>query len=107
MPRFITEYGFYEFNPFPGCNQIVVSNHSFVDPSFRGKGHGTSVARKRLAHANSLGYDLVLATVQAQNTPQIKIMEHLRWKPLVSFVSRVSEKEVILFSNDLKPENYK
>ena len=99
--RVRTEYGFYELNPFPGCNQIVVSNHSFINEEYRGKGIGTSVAHRRVDHAAGLGYDMMLATVCANNLPQMSIMKAVGWDPLVSFVSRETRHEIVLFSHGL------
>lgn len=39
--RFANEFGYCELNPFPGCSQIVVSNHAFIYPEKRGKGNGS------------------------------------------------------------------
>jgi hypothetical protein len=48
--------GFYELNPFPGCNQIVVSNHAFIYPAYRnggwdGKKYGQLQHKERLRNS--------------------------------------------------------
>ena len=63
--RFSDQYGFYELNPFPGSNQVVVSNHAFIFPKFRGKGFGKIQHMERLIKARELGYDLIVCTVRA------------------------------------------
>lgn len=83
--RFSDEKGFWELNPFPGCNQLIVSNHAFVYPEYRNKGVGKALHEKRLAQAKRLGYDYIICTVVATNYPQIKILERFKWEILTSF----------------------
>ena len=56
--RFANEFGFYELNPFPGSNQIVVSNHAFIYGPWRGQGKGIQQHKERLAKAKELGYTI-------------------------------------------------
>lgn len=100
--RYSTEYGFYELNPFPGCNQIAVSNHSFIRKEHRGKGLGTKVHNSRLELMQSLGYDYSICTVKDCNVPQIKILEKAGWKHLDSFNSIETENTVRIYGKVIK-----
>ena len=94
--------GFYELNPFPGCNQIVVSNHSWVAPEQRGKGLGDLIHKERLEHAKTLGYDYVICTVKADNVPQIKILEKNGWTLLDSFINRETTNQVLIYGREVQ-----
>lgn len=85
--RFANEYGFCELNPLPGCAQVVVSNHAFIYKPHRGKGHGRQNHKLRLKRARELGYDLVLATVRANNDAEKAILLKEGWEFLTSFTS--------------------
>lgn len=89
--------GFYELNPFPGCNQIIVSNHSFIAKERRGKGLGDQVHKERLAYIETLGYDYVICTVKEENIPQIKILEKNNWRHLDTFTNRETENTVRIY----------
>lgn len=78
--RFANKYGFYELNPFPGCNQIVVSNHAFIYSPYRGKGFGRQQHIERLNKAKDLGYNLIICTVSKDNQQEIKMLEKNNWK---------------------------
>ena len=95
--RFSTEYGFYELDPFPGCNQIVISNHSWIAKDKRGKGIGSEEHKNRLEKIDSLGYDYVICTCKESNIPQRKILEKNGWKLLDSFLNRETENRVLLY----------
>lgn len=73
--RYADEYGFYELNPFPGCNQVVVSNHAFIHTFYRGQGNGYRQHQALLAEARRLGYSYIICTVQKQNSKEISILE--------------------------------
>lgn len=88
MARFSTPSGFYELNPFPGCNQIVVSNHAFVREGARGKGVGSSAHQARLQHIKELGYDYAICTVVSTNEPQINILVKNGWVCIGAFHNR-------------------
>jgi RimJ/RimL family protein N-acetyltransferase len=93
--RYTTTYvpgGFYELNPFPGCNQIVVSNHAFIPKEHRGKGLGSMAHKHRLEHIKQLGYDYVMCTVHENNEPQIKILENNGWTYLDFFLNKETSK---------------
>jgi len=83
--RFISKYGFYELNPFPGSNQIVVKNHALIYE--KGVGYGKVQHVKSNEKAASLGYDYMLCTVREDNIPQIKILEACGWHFFDSFKS--------------------
>lgn len=90
--RFSNEFGFCDLNEFPGCSQLVVSNHAFIYKEHRGQGKGDENHKKRLARIKSLGYDAVICSVRADNAPQIVILNKNGWKLVWSFRNRVTEK---------------
>lgn len=101
--RYATPHGYHELNPFPGCNQLVVSNHAFVWPQHRGQGHGKAEAKARIELARSLGYSYMMATVRADNAVQLYIMESLGWKELDSFYNDESGATITLWGLLLAP----
>lgn len=86
--RYASTYGFYELNPFPGCNQIVVSNHSFIPEELRGQGLGQAQHLDRINHMRKLGYDYAICTVKSDNEPQIHILKKAGWKHFDSFMNK-------------------
>jgi GNAT superfamily N-acetyltransferase len=94
--------GFYELNPFPGCNQIVVSNHSWVAPEHRGKGLGTVIHKERLDVMKVLGYDYAICTVKLGNVAQINILNKNGWKCLDEFLNRETGNTVLVFGRRLQ-----
>lgn len=89
--------GYYELNPFPGCNQLVVSNHSWIPPESRGKGLGDAAHKDRLHQMKALGYNYALCTVKADNVAQIKLLERNGWKKLDGFLNTETENFVELW----------
>lgn len=100
--RFSNEYGFYELNPFPGCNQIVVSNHALIYEWARGRGHGQRQHENRLNQARALGYDLMLCTVREDNEVEIHILRKNGWIVEREFMSTETGHAVQLWSRNLK-----
>lgn len=99
--RFADEFGFYELNPFPGCNQIVVSNHAFIYPKYRGKGLGQSQHQQRLAKAKELGYNLILCTVNKSNAAELHILDKNGWLPVERFTNTETGNDVAIWSRQL------
>ena len=93
--------GHYELNSFPGCNQIVVSNHSCIYDEYRGMGLGKRLADEKIEKAKSEGYDYMIAIVVSTNEPQLRIMEKNGWKLLDGFNNRESGNEVHIFGRRL------
>lgn len=100
--RFADKHGFYELNPFPGCNQIVVSNHAFIYPEFRGKGYGVRQHVDRLRKAQELGYDMIICTVRDDNAPELHILKKFEWTFLTSFISTETGHLVQMWSKSFK-----
>lgn len=101
MSRFSDENGFYELNPFPGCNQIVVSNHAFIYPEVRSKGLGTHYNGIRVKQAKFLGYNYLMCTVISTNYPQLKIMKKNGFKELDEFYNKETGNTVKIFGKRL------
>jgi ribosomal protein S18 acetylase RimI-like enzyme len=101
MTRYANENGFCELNPFPGCNQIVISNHAFVYPEKRGKGHGTQNHLLRVERATNLGYDLILCTVREDNRKEKHILNKEGWQFLTCFLNSETGHEIELWSKRL------
>lgn len=99
--RYQTPFGFYELNPLPGCNQLVVSNHAFVEPEHRGTGNGQAAHEERLKRARELGYDYIMCTVRATNAVQIHILEKYEWKHLDTFRNRETGNDVSVYGKQL------
>jgi GNAT superfamily N-acetyltransferase len=105
MSRYRSPYsGFYELNPFPGCNQLVVSNHAFVEPSDRGKGIGHSAHKDRLDHIKDLGYDAVVCTCVETNFIQVQILNKAGWHRVFRFYNRETMNWVGLWVRGIEQE---
>jgi RimJ/RimL family protein N-acetyltransferase len=99
--RFSNRYGFYELNPFPGCNQIVVSNHALIYEQFRGQGHGQQQHFERLMQARELGYNRIICTVRADNEAERHILLKNGWEMNFTFTSTETKHEVQMWSRNL------
>ena len=99
--RFANEHGFYELNPFPGSNQIVVSNHAFIRPEFREKGLGQKQHKERLLKAKELGYDIIMCTVRRDNGAEKHILTKFGWGFLMAFRSTETEHELEIWTKHL------
>jgi len=95
--RYADEHGFYELNPFPGCNQVVVSNHAFIYPQHRGKGWGSEQHRHRLQMAKHLGYNYMICTVKETNEPELHILRTHGWRKLDVFLNTETENNLELW----------
>lgn len=100
--RFANDFGYCELNPFPGCNQIVVSNHAFIYPQHRGKGHGNDNHKLRVERAKFMGYDYLLCTVRATNGPELAILKKNGFKELDEFTNTETGNRVKIFGKQLK-----
>lgn len=99
--RYGDKYGFYELNPFPGCNQIVVSNHAFIYPEFRGKGFGKLQHIERLEKAKELGYNYIICTVSRGNLQELHMLQMNCWVDLTWFKNTESDHTVAIWGRDL------
>jgi len=99
--RFADEFGFYELNPFPGNNQIVVSNHAFIHKTYRGQGHGKEQHLQRLRKARELGYNYILCTVNKENEAELHILEKYGWTMLEITYNSETEHDVTLWGRFL------
>ncbi len=102
--RFANENGYCELNSFPGCNQIVVSNHAFIYPEKRGKGLGNENHKLRVERAKFMGYDYLLCTVKADNHRELSILNKNNFKELDEFLNTETGNLVKLFGKNLKKE---
>lgn len=106
--RYADEHGHYELNPFPGCSQVIVSNHAFIEPRARGKGLGRSQHVTRLGEAERLGYDYILCTTRADNVQENRILRLYGWSLHANFTNSESGAELYLWGKVLthpKPES--
>lgn len=99
--RFADDVGFYELNPFPGCNQICVSNHALIYAEERGKGLGQIQHQERLRKAEELGYDFIICSVRADNVVEITILKKNGWIMSHEFVSRETGNTVQIWGRAL------
>ena len=93
--------GFYELNPFPGCNQMVVSNHAYIIQEERSKGYGKAAHAARVAEAKRLGYDCMICTVKAGNEAQESILTWFGWQHVYSFFNRETGHMIRVWMLDL------
>lgn len=100
--RFANENGYCELNPFPGCSQIVVSNHAFIYPDKRRKGLGSLNHELRVNRAKFMGYDYILCTVKADNVAELAILKKYNFKELDEFLNSETGNLVKLFGKKLK-----
>ncbi len=99
--RFSDQYGFYELNPFPGCNQVCISNHAFIYQEHRGKGRGKKQHEERLKKAIELGYNLIMCTVRADNHIERHILRYYQWQEGVSFLNKETNTYVMVYTKHL------
>lgn len=99
--RFANEDGWYELNPFPGCNQICISNHAFIYPDKRGQGMGQRQHLERLAKAKELGYDMIVCTVRDDNPAEIHILEKNGWTWQTNFLNKETGHCISLYTRGL------
>lgn len=99
--RYADKYGFYELNPFPGSNQIVVSNHALIYEEYRGKGFGQKQHEQRLGRARSLGYDAIVCTVNLINSAELHILKKNGWVAGMVFKSSETGHSVQVWSKCL------
>lgn len=90
--------GFYELNSFPGCNQLVVSNHAFIFPGYRGRGFGNLQHKERLEKAKELGYNCIICTVKANNLPEKKILMKNNWKMVFQFINKETNNDIEIWA---------
>lgn len=100
--RFANQFGYCELNSFPGCSQMVVSNHAFIYPQHRGKGKGKINHELRLERARTLGFDYIMCTVKATNGAERAILEKNGWKELDMFLNSETGNEVVIYGKYLK-----
>lgn len=101
MTRYSSQHGYYEFNQFPGCAQLIVSNHAFVTREQRGKGFGQAQQLTKLNLAAELGYNCIICTVQETNKPEIAILTKNGWKHVHTFFNTESNCRIQIWIRDI------
>lgn len=99
--RCADSYGYYEFNTFPGCNQLIVSNHAFIKPEQRGKGFGQKQQLNKLNLAAELGYNCIICTVKSDNEVEKYILNKNGWIQVHTFFNTQSENLIDIFLRDI------
>lgn len=99
--RYPAPYGYFEFNTFPGCAQLIVSNHAWVQPSKRNQGYGQEQQRVKLDMAAELGYNCIICTVDAKNTVEKHILKKNGWKHVHTFHNTESLKFIEIWIRDI------
>ena len=100
--KYSFEHCIYELDTLPGCTQIAISHGMFILPEHRGKGLNKVYLNKREEHAKSLGYDVILATVEAANIKEIKTLLNAGWYKHLIFNSKKTGNNVAMLSKILK-----
>lgn len=103
--RFANEFGYCELSSFPGCSQVVVSNHAYIYPKHRGKGRGRHNHQLRVERATIMGYDYIICTVKASNTPELMILRKEGFKELDTFTNTNTGNTVMVFGKKLIRED--
>lgn len=94
----------WSVDPLPGNNEVAVSHGSVIyNTQDRGKGLGQKLHEERLEYIRSC-YSYALATVDAANTPQVKIMEKNGWKVLDQFVSACTGNTVLIYGKRVETD---
>ncbi len=101
MTRYMSQYGYYEFNTFPGCAQLIVSNHAFIKKEHRGKGFGQQQQLNKLNLAAELGYNCIICTVKETNTPEKAILKKNGWKHVHTFFNTESGCNIEIHVRDI------
>lgn len=99
--RFQSQYGYYEFNTFPGCAQLIVSNHAFIKKEHRGKGFGQKQQLTKLNMAAELGYNCIICTVKESNETEKHILKKNGWKYCHTFFNTASECNIEIWVRDI------
>lgn len=93
--------GFYEVNSLPGCPQVAVSNHAFINPAFRNCGYGKRYHGERLTKLKELGFNYVICTVKSDNVFQLKILDRFGWKRLDFFHNKETGNDVQIWGKQI------
>lgn len=93
--------GYWEVNSLPGCPQVAVSNHAFINPAYRNQGYGKIYHAERLRTLKELGFNYVLCTVKTNNIFQIKILQRFGWKLFDGFHNSETDNDVLFYGKDL------
>lgn len=101
MTRYTSQHGYYEFNQFPGCSQLIVSNHAFIKKEQRGKGYGQEAQRNKLNLAAELGYNCIICTVRESNTREKHILSKNNWKHVHTFFNTQTESRIEIWIRDI------
>lgn len=100
--RFADENGFFELNPFPGCNQLVISNHALIYPDKRGQGLGKQQVETRIETATELGYDYLICTIKGSNEVQLRNVALAGYQILDHFFSTETGSMIFILGRKLE-----
>lgn len=101
MTRYPSQHGYYEFNQFPGCAQLIVSNHAFITKDQRGKGFGQKQQLAKLEFAAQLGYNCIICTVKQSNVAEKRILSKNGWKHVHTFFNTESNCPIEIHVRDI------
>lgn len=99
--RFSNNHGYCELNPFPGCSQLVVSNHGVIFKEHRGEGHGNENHRMRVNRSIDLGYDAMICTVRSDNLAERHILSKNGWEAIFDFYSTESNHQIMMYARQI------
>lgn len=99
--RFSNTFGACEIDSIPGCSQLAISHGFFIKSQHRHQNFGSANHQLRLDRAKDLCYDCMIATVDAANESEKKILTKNGWKCLHSFKNSKTEHTVEIWAINL------
>lgn len=98
---FDNAFGAFTLACFRGSTNIAESCNVWISPEYRGKGQGSQQHLDRLEIAKTAGINQLVATVDDENLPEIKILTKNAWKKLHPIKSNFTENKINLWIKDL------
>lgn len=93
--------GFFDLSTFPGCCKICISHNLRILPAFQHQGTGKRAQKQRMLLAKSLGYKIILATVNDKNKAQEKILTKYGWRRVTFYDNHENGNRIALWYRNL------
>lgn len=79
--------GSFFLEPLPGNGHVLVSCHSWIHETYRGKGLGSRLHKMRLDAAKAAGANAMMCTVRADNEAELALMRKFGWEQTWEYVA--------------------